>query len=114
MNNTMLLWTWSGSNTRLLGVHNPINNQCFVRTKGLEPIPPLQGLEPKSSAATNYATSATYKIKELSFHYNKHSLFCEKKNKKKENFAGQVGFEPTITAFPPSGFGDLCLRPLGH
>ena len=36
---------------------NPSQSSFFVRMKGLEP-PRLSALDPKSSAATNYATSA--------------------------------------------------------
>ena len=39
---------------------------CSVRTKGLEP-PRLTALDPKSSAATNYATCALLEVSDCKF-----------------------------------------------
>ena len=56
-----LVGVGSVEQVRFLGIKKRINTFVlilFVRMKGLEP-PRLSALDPKSSAATNYATSAS-------------------------------------------------------
>ena len=52
-----------------------ISSDFFVRLKGLEP-PRLSALDPKSSAATNYATDACALVsdcKDTSFFYSRNT-----------------------------------------
>ncbi len=74
---------------------------CKVRMKGLEP-PRLTALDPKSSAATNYATSAKATL-----------VFCSAKVAKKEKnpnfFSKREVFRPSIHIHQ-SGFTNLLFR----
>lgn len=66
----------------------------MVRMKGIEP-PRLAALDPKSSASTNFATSAKSPslngaanilfFNQIQFFYRKSGLFCAKTNRNKRN-----------------------------